>query len=206
MTAGTVVLLRHGQTPWNEQRRLQGNADIDLNDLGREQAEQAAGVLAELRPKAIVSSDLRRASDTARIVARASGVSVRIDKRLRERGFGPWEGLGHAEIEEGWPEQYRLWVGGGQPDGLGIEPRRAVGQRVAAAVDTAALTLAQADVLVIVSHGAAIGTGLTFLLGLDPTRWNGISGLGNCHWSIVHPTNSGHPRWRLVAHNVGVPR
>jgi broad specificity phosphatase PhoE len=203
VSAGTVLLLRHGQTPWNLARRLQGQADIDLDSEGVAQAERAAVVLAKLRPAAIISSDLVRARRTAEAVAAETGLEVALDERLRERAFGTWEGLNHAEIEIGWPEAYEVWSRGGQPEGIGFEARGEVGARVAAAVVEHAEPLEESEILLVVAHGAAIGAGISTLLGQDAGEWNGISGLSNCHWSLLRPSTSGHPAWRLHAHNVG---
>lgn len=205
MTAGTVVLLRHGQTEWNASRRLQGQADVDLDETGVAQATHAAGALAAMGPAAVVSSDLVRAARTADAVAVAAGLDVVVDARLRERAFGAWEGLDHAEIEGGWPAEYALWSGGGQPDDVGLEPRGEVGTRVATAVVEHAGRLEREQTLLVVTHGAAISAGIAALLGQDAGAWNGVSGLGNCHWSVIHPTRSGHPGWRLSAHNVAAP-
>ncbi|WP_420114693.1 histidine phosphatase family protein [Pseudactinotalea sp.] len=205
MSAGTVVLMRHGQTPWNLARRLQGQADIDLDDVGVAQAERAAGPVARLRPAAIVASDLVRARRTAEAVAEITGLAVVTDERLRERAFGTWEGLNHTEIEGGWPAEYEIWGRGEQPEGIGMEDRGEVGSRVAAAVIEHAARLGDDENLLVVTHGAAIGAGISALLGHDAAHWHGISGLGNCHWSVLHPSERGTPAWRLHAHNVGVP-
>lgn len=203
MSAGTVLLLRHGQTPWNVARRLQGQADIELDEIGVEQAQRAAEALARLRPAAIVSSDLSRAHRTAQAIAERTGLEVVIDERLRERAFGTWEGLNHSEIEVGWPEAYEIWGRGGLPEGVGMEDRGDVGTRVANAVVEHADHLGEGETLLAVTHGAAIGAGISALLGMDAGEWNGISGLSNCHWSVLRPSTSGRPPWRLHAHNVG---
>jgi broad specificity phosphatase PhoE len=102
----TILLLRHGQSEWNSQRRWQGTADSPLTALGRTQARTAARVLAELATPfaGVWSSDLRRASQTAAIIASALelGEPV-IDARLREAHAGEWEGLTPTEIETRWP-------------------------------------------------------------------------------------------------------
>lgn len=205
MSAGTVVLMRHGQTPWNVARRLQGQADIDLDDVGVAQAERAAVAVARLHPTAIVASDLVRARRTAEAVAEVTGHEVIADERLRERAFGTWEGLNHSEIEGGWPAEYEIWSRGGHPDGVGMEDRGEVGARVAAAVAEHAAPLGDDETLLVVTHGAAIGAGISALLGHDAAHWHGISGLGNCHWSVLRPSERGNPSWRLHAHNVGAP-
>jgi len=88
-----IVCLRHGQTLWNVEKRFQGHTDIALDETGVAQAARAASLLAALRPTMIVSSDLRRAFDTASALARLTGLDVAVDKALRERGGGEWEGL-----------------------------------------------------------------------------------------------------------------
>ncbi|GMA30879.1 histidine phosphatase family protein [Litorihabitans aurantiacus] len=202
MTAGTVVLLRHGQTDYNVAMRLQGQTDIPLNETGRAQAAEAASVVAGLSPTAIVASDLSRAADTAAAVADLLELPVTTDPRLRERDFGEWEGLHGDVIAERWPDDYALWRGGGHPESVGAERRGEVGVRFAAGVADAASALSSDDTLLVVAHGACIAAGITAMLGLDADDWGGISGLGNCHWSVLTATER-EPGWRLGAHNVG---
>src|SRR6185437_6520135 len=91
--AKRLVLWRHGQTTWNLEHRFQGQTDIPLDPTGEAQAEQAARRLATLRPHALFSSDLSRAQQTAAPLARLTGLPVTLDKDLRERFGGDWEGL-----------------------------------------------------------------------------------------------------------------
>jgi probable phosphoglycerate mutase len=94
MTLTTFALVRHGQTDWNAQRRLQGSTDIPLNDVGRGQAGDAVTVLSGYEWNAIVSSPLSRAAETADLIAAGLGLSVaRRVPELTERSFGPAEGL-----------------------------------------------------------------------------------------------------------------
>ncbi len=202
MSAATIVFWRHGQTDFNASGRLQGQSDIELNDTGIRQAEAAAPRIAELGPSRIVSSNLSRAMRTAAVLGELTGVAVEPDRRLRERSFGRWEGLTQAEIEQGWPEAYRAWRQGEEPQGIGADTRSEVGQRVAAATLEAAAQVEDGGVLVVVAHGAAITLGLTQLLDLDPTAWFGLSGLDNCAWALVGPNPGRRPGWRLTAHNL----
>src|SRR5690606_41888945 len=96
-----VVCWRHGQTLWNVEHRFQGHTDIPLDETGIAQAQRAASLLAALRPSMIVSSDLRRAADTAAALAEITGLEVILDKDLRERGGGEWEGLTREQIAAG---------------------------------------------------------------------------------------------------------
>lgn len=205
MSAGRIILWRHGQTEYNAGGRLQGQVDIPLNGAGRRQAARAAQALAQWRPAKIISSDLSRAADTARALADAAGVGVELDSRLRERSFGRWEGLTHAEIESGWPEAYRSWRHGAEPEGVGAETRQEVGTRVAEAILDAAVQLGADDTLVTVAHGAALTLGQSVLQDLDPEGWFGLTGLENCRWAILVPNPGRRPYWRLSAYNVGAP-
>jgi len=99
-------LWRHGQTTWNAEHRFQGQSDIPLDETGHAQAERAARLLAALRPDLIVSSDLSRAVSTAAPLARLAGLEVILDKDLRERSGGSWEGLTDTEIRERYPDEH----------------------------------------------------------------------------------------------------
>ena len=107
---GTRVLaIRHGETAWNVDGRIQGQLDVPLNDRGRWQAHRLARALADEDIAAIYSSDLRRALDTAQALARGRGRPITTDVGLRERGFGSFEGLSHAEINARWPADAQRW-------------------------------------------------------------------------------------------------
>jgi 2,3-bisphosphoglycerate-dependent phosphoglycerate mutase len=104
-----VVAVRHGETDWNVQTRIQGQLDIALNAAGREQAQRLGRALADEQFDAVYASDLRRAADTARAVAERVGLPVRTELSLRERGFGSFQGLTWAEVEQHHPEASRRW-------------------------------------------------------------------------------------------------
>ena len=104
-----VFALRHGQTAWNAERRLQGHLDIALDATGRWQAAQLARALAGEDLAALYSSDLQRARDTAQALAAATGLPVGIDAELRERRFGFLEGHSHDEIEARFPVDALHW-------------------------------------------------------------------------------------------------
>lgn len=104
-----VLAIRHGETAWNAESRIQGHADIPLNDRGRWQAGRMAAALADEGIDAIYASDLRRAFDTAAALARAVGLPVATDVGLRERRFGEFEGASFSEIEQRWPEASQRW-------------------------------------------------------------------------------------------------
>jgi probable phosphoglycerate mutase len=195
-----LVLWRHGQTVWNAERRFQGQSDIPLDQTGQVQAERAARLLAALRPDLIVSSDLSRASGTAAPLARLTGLEVTLDKDLRERHGGGWEGLNDAEIRARYPAEHASWS---PPDG---EPSAVVAERVAGALQRIADRLADSGrdgasgLAVVTSHGAALRLGMSRFLGMPEDLFGVLGPLDNCSWSVLGQRR-GH--WRLLEHNAG---
>jgi probable phosphoglycerate mutase len=187
-----LVLWRHGRTPWNAEHRFQGHSDVPLDAVGREQAREAARYLAVMHPVAIFSSDLTRAVETASFLAELTGLPLQIEKDLRERGGGAWEGLTDTEIRARYPAEHAAWV---PPDG---EPIMVVADRASAALNRIADGL-DGSLAVLVSHGAAINLGMSRLLGL-PEEARVLGPLGNCSWSVLGRRAG---RWRLLEHNVG---
>lgn len=104
-----VIAVRHGQTAWNAQQRIQGHTDIALDARGRWQAARLARALAHEPVQAIYSSDLQRTRQTAAPFAVQAGLAVQDEPDLRERGFGAFEGLSFAQIEQAQPEQALRW-------------------------------------------------------------------------------------------------
>ena len=107
--ATQVLLVRHGETDWNTQTRLQGHTDIPLNARGRAQVQRLGEVMQGQQLDAVYSSDLQRAFDTARAIADATGAPLVAEPALRERRFGCFEGLTYAEVEARWPDDARRW-------------------------------------------------------------------------------------------------
>jgi probable phosphoglycerate mutase len=101
-----ILLIRHGETLWNQQGRMQGQNDSPLTALGLQQARLLARRLKNVRFTALYSSDLGRAHQTARCIADETGHEIVADPGLRERSFGIFEGLTNAEIEKRYPEHY----------------------------------------------------------------------------------------------------
>ena len=104
-----VLAIRHGETDWNVDGRIQGQLDVPLNEMGRWQVHRLALAVADEGLAAIYSSDLLRAYETAQAVARGSGQPIATDPGLRERGFGEFEGLSYAEINRRWPDLGERW-------------------------------------------------------------------------------------------------
>ena len=197
-----LVLLRHGRTAWNAERRFQGQADPPLDEVGRVQAYEVSAVIAALHPHVLVSSDAARAMQTAERVGAATGLPVRTEVRFRERGLGHWEGLTRDEVAVRYPDEFVDWAAGRDVSRRGGESREQVAERALAAFSE----LPEVDLAVVVTHSATAMALCTALLGLDQ-RVHVLGPLANCHWSelISEHHDPTLPAWRLRAHNVGVP-
>lgn len=180
--ATRIIAIRHGETAWNVETRLQGHTDIALNTHGTWQAERAALALADEDIAAIYTSDLSRARATAEAIAQRSSQdqarAVRPTPGLRERGFGVLEGHTYAQIAERWPDESERWRRR-DPDFAppGGESLLQVRTRVADTVHA----LAQAhtgEQIVLVAHGGVLDTLYRLATGQDlqaPRTWD----LGN---------------------------
>lgn len=196
-----VVLWRHGRTEWNATGRFQGQTDIDLDDVGRQQARDAAARLAALQPELLVTSDLSRARETMAALASIVRLDVELDPRLRETFAGDWQGLTGAEIAANWPDEYTGWrsgdpllrVGGG-------ESRQEVAERMAEVIVDVAKKLSDDGLAVLATHGGAARLGIAAIIGMPLERFTNIGGLSNCAWSMLRESNHG---WTLVEHNAG---
>ena len=104
-----IYLIRHGETTWNREKRLQGHLDIGLNERGYWQADRLGEYLANRSVAAVVSSDLSRAVDTAKAVAKHHELDLQYDQRLRERHYGLMQGLSHDEIADKHPRNHLAW-------------------------------------------------------------------------------------------------
>jgi probable phosphoglycerate mutase len=196
-----LFLVRHGQTSWNVEGRLQGSSDQPLNDVGREQAVRAADSLAgALRtPAVVVSSPLSRALDTAATVAAKASVEVHIDERLIERSYGVWEGLTWDERYAQDPVESERWLARKEPRIEGYEVHEAVVTRMRAALADWMGEARERD-LVLVTHGSAARMLILSLLGL-PTDTHAIGNLENAAWSRLRPVDDAP--WSLERHNIG---
>lgn len=155
----TLILVRHGQTDWNRDRRIQGATDVPLNETGRQQARDAAASLRETLdpalPTVVVSSDLARARETGEIIAADLGLPApHVYPELRERGYGVAEGLSIDEYYERWGN----WQGDDVPE---AETREALRERALAGLtkvahDVRRATAPGAASVIVVTHGAFI--------------------------------------------------
>lgn len=201
MTDGrTLVLLRHGRTPWNHSGRIQGHRDVGLDDHGHAQAARVAPVLAALGPTLIWCSDLERARQTAAPLAEACGLPVTHDARLREFGFGPYEGLDHAELETLDPDSHAALRRGDYDQVRHAEPTPVVRERMLGALTDLRDALGPGETGVAVSHGAAVRLATGAVLGWPDDQFRTLRGLDNTGWVVLHE----HPAdgvLRLAAYN-----
>jgi broad specificity phosphatase PhoE len=201
-----LVLLRHGQTEYNANSRMQGQLDTDLSDLGRNQ------VLAKRQPLLIVSSDLRRALDTATALGERSGLAVSVDTRLRETHLGDWQGMTHLEVDAVAPGARLAWRDDARWAPHGGESRVDVAERSLPLVAELVADQGEWGVdepdrpVVLVAHGGLIAALTAALLGLPVDNWPILGGMGNASWVQL----SGHSesdaaaddvRWRLDVWN-----
>jgi broad specificity phosphatase PhoE len=167
----TILLVRHGETDWNVERRVQGHTDQPLNETGRVQARALADDLAGEEIDVVYSSDLIRAHETARIVAERRGLDVTAIPELRERDFGTWEGLTDDDIFTRFPDaRHRAWGD--------AETKEQMAARVLEALRRISAAHGNGRVLV-VTHGGPLRAVLTHC-GVD-----GVGRIANCQLARV---------------------
>ena len=163
--ASRLILIRHGESTWNRERRIQGQLDPPLSEQGHEQARRVAGRLARRRVEALYTSDLLRASQTAAPIATALGVEARPMKELREIFLGDWEGLHTDELAQRFPEAWDAWT---REPSWDVVPRgegaSAFEARVASALEHLFESHSQGDAIV-VTHGGVIQIALHSVVG-----------------------------------------
>jgi glucosyl-3-phosphoglycerate phosphatase len=212
-----LVMLRHGQTDFNLGSRMQGQLDTELRELGRAQAVAAAEVLAKRQPLLIVSSDLRRAYDTASALGERTGLPVQVDSRLRETHLGDWQGMTHAQVDAAAPGARQAWREDASWVPHGGESRVDVAARSLPLVAELLRNEPEwgavdepARPVVLVAHGGLIAALTAALLRLPVANWPALGGMGNASWTQL----SGHSadsdtgtddvdrvRWRLDVWN-----
>lgn len=204
--ARRLLLLRHGQTTYNATRRMQGQMDTELSAEGIAQAERAAAHLGrrERDIHRILSSDLRRAAETAEAAGRVLGIDVERDSRLRETNLGDWQGRTHGEIDGEYPGQRATWRHDATWAPPGGETRVEVAARMRAVVDE----LLDDDswpgsTVLLVAHGGAIAALTASLLDVPISHYTMFNGLRNTAWvelsAKIRP--DGELGWYLGAFN-----
>lgn len=216
--AHRVILVRHGRTRYNLAHRIQGMINIPLDEHGKWQARETGKALRALyvdSPEAkrkglrqfVVASDLTRAAQTAHAFADPIGVQVHLDKRIRERYFGGWEGVSVEERAAKWPEDRGEWnIGEGPEIRHGAEAKVHVGQRGGEALNDWVRSVDSHTDLYYFSHGSHIASVVAYLLGKGTDGiYDNIDGLRNAFWAILRPAyhDDGTYRWHLEAYNLG---
>ncbi len=178
MQATRIIAIRHGETAWNVDTRIQGHLDIPLNDTGLWQARRLGAALADEPVAAIYTSDLQRARTTAQAVADTTGAPLTLETGLRERGFGHFEGRTFGEIEAELPDEARRWRQR-EPDyaPAGGESLTTLRTRIAHTVHRLAARHT-GEQMVLVAHGGVLDALYRLATGQDtqsPRTWH----LGN---------------------------
>jgi 2,3-bisphosphoglycerate-dependent phosphoglycerate mutase len=175
MDATRIIAVRHGETAWNVDARIQGQMDIQLNDTGRWQARRVGWALATEPIAAVYSSDLGRAHETARAIADSTGRDVNAHPGLRERHFGMFEGRTFDEIHQQWPHHAQNWrkriPDWAPPDGG--ESLLQLRERVHRTVHDLA-SRHGGDQIVVVAHGGVLDTLYRIATGQEvnsPRTW-----------------------------------
>jgi glucosyl-3-phosphoglycerate phosphatase len=201
VTAARLVVWRHGRTSWNLEGKFQGQTDIPLDAVGVAEARAAAARLAALRPAAIVSSDLQRASQTAFELARLVGLDVTYDPDLREIDVGSWAGMTKGEFKDRFPDvKARGDAGEDFRRGGDGETVAELAERAEKGFRRAIDLVGDGETVVVASHGLATRVGIGRLIGLPAAYWDTFGGLSNCSWVVCEPGLRG---WRIIEWNAG---
>lgn len=197
-----LVLIRHGQSTWNVERRVQGQRGEGLSDLGARQAELTAAAVAEAYPDAqLFTSDLQRCLETAAPLERRLRTDAELDRGLRERDFAAWSGLLLPEIAEGWPELWDQWRAGVDVVGdIGGESSPQLALRVSATLRGIVDRADPARPVVCVTHGGPVWYGTHALAGLPHGT---LGAVGNASLTRLEVEGDGTVRlgsWNEVGH------
>ena len=166
-----LILVRHGQTDWNVQRRYQGQTDAQLNAVGKRQAEQIAARLANTAIDTIYASDLQRAWETATIIAQKLALTPISEPRLREIKFGIIEGLTFDEAQARYPEMIAAWLADRNQPPTGGETLTAFSERIYAMLDHLRHNH-DGETVLLVAHGGPLLEMIRTLLRMPAAgRW-----------------------------------
>jgi glucosyl-3-phosphoglycerate phosphatase len=171
-----LVLVRHGESLWNAEARIQGQRCAGLSEIGHAQAKATAAFLAAVYPAAqLASSDLQRTLETARPLAEALGREPVEDRRLRERSFGAWEGRLRAEVIVEDAARWQRWLDGDDVVGeVGGESALQLADRVTPALRHLLDATPAGGTTIAVTHGGPVWHGTHRLLGLRPGTLGGV--------------------------------
>ena len=206
-----LLLVRHGESRWNAEGRIQGQSCAGLGERGQEQARALAAAYGQpLRARAaevpgsvrLYTSDLQRAVETAAPLADAAGVAAVPDPRLRERAFGAWEGRSHTELAVEDPDRWVRWTRGEDlMHEIGAETARELAVRVAPALWELLDTTPQGGVTIAVSHGGSIWHGLHDLLSLPPRSLGPVGNASVAELLLLAAPDDGAAHCALASFN-----
>ena len=161
-----LIIIRHGETEWNLEGRIQGHMDSPLTESGRAQAEAIATRLQTVEVNALYSSDRGRAYSTAQVVSHKTGQDILTDKRLRELHLGKFEGLTEEEVRKRFPEEY-VYLKKAVPDYIypGGESKEQFSLRVISCLEEL-MGKHQGEQIVVITHGGALSRLIRYTLGM----------------------------------------
>ena len=195
-----IILIRHGETEWNSQKRMQGHSNSDLSEVGRGQIQALGELMKNVSFDHIYSSDSLRARQTAEAITQYSGHTLQFDQRIREKNLGVFEGLTSTEAKERHPEIYRLFKTAGANYVIDEgESTQQLLERALEFIEEIRLRHPQERV-VMVTHGGVVRVLMKYALGLSidsPTRFiiknTGIFGLiWNENWLVTRMGGVSH--------------
>ncbi len=193
MAVKRVIFIRPGETDWNRDLRYQGWVAIPLNAYGQRQAQRLANYIRNIGVAALYTSDLKRATETAALLAEKLGSEPITDKRLRERDIGTWQGLTQKEMQSWYPVEYAQFVA--DPDGYrvaGGESRKDVRERIVEAFNEF-LAADKGETIAILSHSTAINA---LLAEIIPEIKFGSVDVSNTSVTTIKKDDDG--KWHLV--------
>jgi broad specificity phosphatase PhoE len=193
-----LLLVRHGETTLNRERRWQGHHDAPLNAQGRAEVAALATRIAAERPLAIYASDLPRARETADVIGGVTAIDPVFDARWREVDVGEWLGLTPAEVEARHPEGYARWLAGGTGWDEGETYPEMAARGLEAARATAERHAGSAQPVVCVTHGGVIRAIVMHVLGM-PAEARRLLATGRT--ATITAIDATAPVWRLRSYN-----
>lgn len=185
-----IYVIRHGETDWNLEGKMQGQTDTPMNDTGRAQARRLALELKDALPfDKIVSSHLSRARETAEIIAESHNTAIHLDEGFSEMGFGEWEGTLFTDQRRKWPRESRAWSEDGDFRGPGGETVEGLIERVWTRF-TRWADMDDYQKMAIVTHGSAGRALLCALIG-EPARNLNLYTFKNTEYYVVNVARAG---------------
>lgn len=188
-----LIIIKHGETEWNLEGRIQGHMDSPLTESGRVQAEAIATSLQTVEVNALYSSDLGRAYSTAQVVSHKTGQDILTDKRLRELHLGKFEGLTEEEVRKRFPEEY-VYLKKAEPDYIypGEESKKQFSLRVISCLEKL-MGKHQGEQIVVITHLGALSRLIRYTLGMPVVGSNEYK-ICNAALNIFSYENK---RWQL---------